>query len=119
MGADGDDLSAVSADAFADSINGFARDAKLGRCATPEQIAGGSSDNSEIGLKIFNCGRDRRRIDSAELTIDDQGIVAGALQQSLRVTEFERKMRLTASEIDTAFEAPRRVDENETQGERP
>jgi hypothetical protein len=120
---DGDDFPAATANPLADGVYGFARDAKLGRGATPEEIAGRRGDNGEIGPEIFDGGGNGERINrsrrGAELAIDDQGFVPGSLQQRFGVTEFKRKMRLTASEVDAALEAPCGVDESESQGERP
>src|SRR5437868_1870683 len=86
--------------------NHFLRHTQLRRSTAPEQVTGRRSYYRKIRMEGPDLRLNLTRIKTVDLTVDDQHLVPGGLQQRFRVTILERQMRVAAAEVDTAFESP-------------
>ena len=94
-------------------LQGCLRHPQFGRRAAPEQITRRRGDDDHVGRESRDLRRQCRVVYRPQLSVEDLGAVASIGQQSARVTVFERKMRLSAAEIDAAGEFPGRVDQRD------
>src|ERR1051326_6247834 len=87
-------------------------DAQFRRSAPPEQIRRGRGRDSEIGPKKTELQRDLIYREPLHLAIDEKHLMAFTFQQLFCVPVFQRKMRFTATEVDTSFETPIGIDQS-------
>jgi hypothetical protein len=97
-------------------VHDISRHTQLRRCTTPEQITWRGSYNGKIGFESANSRPNVVDRQILELSIYSLDCVARPFKQRAGIAELKRKMRLAATEVDTAVEIPTRVNEREPHG---
>ena len=86
------------------------RDPQFRWRASPEQIGGSGRDHDNVGLERSQLRSNVGVGKTEHVRVEQQRLVPRPIEQLLRDTEFERKMRGAATEIDAALVFPIRVE---------
>ena len=89
------------------------RNPQLRRRASPEQVGWRCRHHHHIGPEGFELRDNIGDREAEHVGVEQQCLVPGTVQQLLRNSELERKMRRPAPEIDAAVILPIRIDQRD------